>query len=68
MEGEMAELREELAVPPTSNNDVEGDGRAVFIDLGTEEEFEDFVKKEEQGWGSFLKKIFNPSENDETNS
>lgn len=59
----MESLQQEIANPK-----VEGDGKAVFIELGTEEEYEEYKVKEEQGWESFFKKIFNPKENDEADS
>ena len=31
----------------------------VFFDDATEEEYEDYKLKEEQGWGGFIKKVFN---------
>lgn len=67
MEEDLALLKRELADPKTFNEEPVGDGKAVFLELGTEEEYEEFVKKEEQGWGPFFKKVFNLKSNDETN-
>lgn len=69
MEAELEALKAELALPNQPQQPpVEGDGKAVFIELGTDEEYEDYVMKEERGWGNFIKKVFNPNDNDETNS
>lgn len=34
-----------------------GDGRAVFIEDGTEAEYDQYVKESEQGWKSFNNKV-----------
>lgn len=34
-----------------------GNGNAVFISYGTDDEYEDFVEKEDRGWGKFINKI-----------
>jgi hypothetical protein len=44
-----------------------GDGKAVFIELGTDDEYEEYVKNEVHGWGGFIKKVFNLNK-DETDS
>jgi len=44
-----------------------GDGKAVFLELGTDEEYEEYVMKEDRGWGGFIKKIFNPEKNETNN-
>jgi len=38
---------------------INGDGRAAFFEDGSEEEYEEFVKMEDQGWKGFIKKIKN---------
>lgn len=35
-----------------------GDGGAIFLEEGTEDEFEEYVHLEEKGWGGFIKKVF----------
>lgn len=40
----------------------------TFISDGTEEDYDDYVLKEKQGWGGFYKKIFNLNKNDEANN
>jgi hypothetical protein len=39
--------------------EVEEAPNGVFFEDATEEEYEDYKLKEEQGWGGFIKKIFN---------
>ena len=46
---------------------VDGDGKAVFIEYGNDEEFDEYVKMEEKGWKGFYKKIFNINK-DETDN
>lgn len=58
----MEKLKEELKVPTTPPAPIPGDGKAVFIELGTDEEYDDYVMKEEKGWKNFYKIIFNPNE------
>ena len=45
-----------------------GDGKAVFMEEGTEEEFDRFVEEEERGWKGFFTKIFNLNNENETNN
>ena len=40
----------------------------VFLEEGTEEEYEDYDKKENKGWGNFIKDIFNLDNKNETNN
>jgi hypothetical protein len=41
-----------------SDDEIEGDGKAVFMEFGTEDEEEEFVRLEDRGWKGFYKKIF----------
>jgi hypothetical protein len=47
---------------------MEGDGKAVFMEFGTEDEFEEYRHNEDLGWGGFIKKVFNLNKKDETNN
>ena len=47
------------ALSPSDDASVEGDGKAVFLEYGTEDEEEEFVRLEDRGWKGFYKKIFN---------
>ena len=64
----MEALEKELAVPQTSPDEPVGDGKAVFLEFGTEDEEEEFVRLEEKGWKGFYKRIFNINKKNETNS
>lgn len=50
------EEREEIMTKPASPN---GDGKAVFFEDGTEEEFEEYTHLETHGWKGFINKIKN---------
>ena len=46
-----------------------GDGKAVFLEFSSDEDFEEYEKMENQGWKGFYKKIFNlNNQDDKTNS
>ena len=36
-----------------------GDGKAVFMENGTDDDFEEFDRKENKGWSGFYKKVKN---------
>ena len=42
-----------------------GNGKAVFLEEGTDEDFERFVEEEERGWKGFFNKIRNLNNKDE---
>ena len=68
---EIARLQKELADPKTFNGPESGplgDGKAVFIELGTEEEYEEHVKMEDRGWKGFYNRVLNLNKHDEANS
>jgi hypothetical protein len=66
-EEEIVRLRKELADLKTSDKPVDGDGKAVFIEFGNEEEYEEHVKMEDRGWRGFYNKIINLNNHDEAN-
>lgn len=45
-----------------------GDGEGVFLPEMTDEEYEEWVMKEEKGWKGFINKIFNLSNKDEADN
>ncbi len=51
----------------STDKPVDGDGKAVFIEFGNEEEYEEHVKMEDQGWKGFYNKIINLNKHDEAN-
>lgn len=52
--------------PILPDDDSKPDG--MFLDEGTEEDWEEYDKKENKGWGGFINKVFNLNKEDETNS
>jgi len=42
-----------------TKNDSIGDGKAVFLENGTDDDFEEYERDITKGWGGFYKKVFN---------
>ena len=57
----MAELKNK------ESEEVKGDGKGVFLAEMTDEEYEDWVMKEEKGWKGFINKVFNLNKDEANN-
>ena len=53
-----------LAELKNKEEEVKGDGKGVFLEDMTDEEYEDWVMKEEKGWKGFINKVFNLKSNE----
>lgn len=56
---EMVQMFQKLKDLNKKEEEPLGDGKAVFLEDGTEDEFQEYVQNEERGWGSFINKIKN---------